>query len=158
MKPQIARKRVPFEPWDPYQDLTDLQNRLASLMPRYNGEDTPATNGLPVDWMPVVDISEDDHAFCIEAELPDVEKEDVTVAVEHGTLTISGERHQEHEEKKKKFHRVERSWGHYQRSFQLPDGVDADQVQAKFKNGVLRITIPKTEQHKKQTRTIPVQD
>jgi len=84
----------------------------------------------------------------IKAELPDVKKEDVKVTVENGVLTISGERKFEKEEKKKKYHRVERAFGTFVRSFSLPDVADASKVKAEFKNGMLTVHVPKSEKAK----------
>ncbi|HEX5364989.1 MAG TPA: Hsp20/alpha crystallin family protein, partial [Gallionella sp.] len=108
--------------WDPFKELEDVSSRLNRLFGR------PA---LPVesdremlavaDWMPSVDISETDIAYLIKAEIPGVKKEDVKVTIEDGMLTIQGERKQEKEEKDKKFHRIERSYGCFMRSFRVPD-------------------------------------
>jgi HSP20 family protein len=90
-----------------------------------------------------VDIEEDEKAITIKADLPDVEKKDIHVKVENGTLTISGERKREKEEKKKNYHRIERSYGSYMRSFALPESIDRDKIAAECKNGVLTLTLPK---------------
>jgi HSP20 family protein len=94
-------------------------------------------------WAPAVDIEEDEKAITIKADLPDVEKKDIHVKVENGTLTISGERKREKEEKKKNYHRIERSYGSYMRSFALPESIDRDKIAAECKNGVLTLTLPK---------------
>src|SRR5947208_13820267 len=87
------------------------------------------------EWTPLADITEDDKEYLIKAELPEMKKEDVKVTVENGVLTISGERKFEQEEKKRKFHRVERGYGTFVRSFTLPDDADSNKVKAEFKNG-----------------------
>lgn len=127
--------------WDPFKEL----NRITSMLSIPDQAELGKLEGSG--WTPVVDISEDDEAYSIVAELPEVKKEDMKVTVEDGYLTISGERKFEHEEKdkKKKFHRVERSYGSYSRSFSLPDNVDASKVKAESKEGVLNVTIPKIE-------------
>lgn len=102
-----------------------------------------------------VDISEDEKAMHIEAELPGAKKEDIKLQVEDGILTISAERKQETEEKKKNYHRVERIYGHFSRSFTLGDNVDQEHIDAKYDNGVLHVTLPKTEQPK-STKQISV--
>ena len=96
-------------------------------------------------WLPLVDITEDDKEYLIKAELPDLRKEEVKVTVEGGVLTISGERKFEKEEKDKKYHRIERSYGNFLRSFTLPDGADGSKVNAEFKDGVLRVHLAKSE-------------
>ena len=132
--------------WNPLRELEDFQNRiLGAFNPtsarRGNGQDSLA---LP-EWMPVVDIAEDDKEYLITAELPEVKKEDVKVTVENGVLTITGERKFEKEENNKKWHRVERSYGSFARTFALPDNGDAAKVNAEFKDGMLKVRIAKSE-------------
>ncbi|OZB46966.1 MAG: heat-shock protein [Thiomonas sp. 14-66-4] len=96
------------------------------------------------DWSPQVDIAETPKEFTIKAEIPEVKKEDVKVSIDSGVVTIQGERKQEKEEKDKKFHRIERFYGSFSRSFSLPENIDANAAQATFKDGVLTLQIPKT--------------
>jgi hypothetical protein len=96
----------------------------------------------------LVDITEDDKEYLIKAELPEVKKEDVKVTVENGTLTITGERKFEKEEKGKKYHRMERAYGSFMRSFTLPEGAAGDKVSADFKDGVLKVHLPKSAEAK----------
>ena len=96
------------------------------------------------DWAPVVDIGEDEKEFLIKAELPGLKREEVKVTVEDGVLSISGERKAEKEEKTKKYHRVERSYGSFLRSFTLPEGCDPAKVNAEFKEGVLNVHLAKS--------------
>src|SRR6058998_1472292 len=136
--------------WDPLKEMEELQNRLSGFFGRApvrrgNGEQESIT---VAEWAPLVDITEDDKEYLIKAELPEVKKEDVKVAVENGVLTISGERKSEKEEKNKKFHRIERAYGSFERSFIFPDDADADKVIAEFKDGVLRLHLPKSEKAK----------
>lgn len=129
--------------WDPFRDLSDFQKRLASL---FGGEGAElASFSQEADWHPAVDVAEDDEAFTITADLPDVAKEDANVVVTDGVLTISGERHRERTEddKKQKYHRVERAYGKYQRSFRVPENVDPATIGANFKDGVLTVRMPK---------------
>jgi HSP20 family protein len=100
------------------------------------------------DWAPRVDIAETDKEFSIRAEIPEVKKEDVKVTVDNGVLSLRGERKQEKEEKGKKFHRIERFYGSFTRSFTLPDNVDESKIEASYKDGMLYLTIPKTEETK----------
>src|SRR3981189_1520800 len=142
--------------WEPLREMEDLQNRLSSLFGRVparrqNGGQEAIT---VAEWAPLVDIIEDDKEYIIKAELPGVKKEEVKVAVENGVLTISGERKLESEEKNKKYHRVERAYGLFARSFTLPDVADAEKVKAEFKDGELRIHLPKSE--KAKTKQIEV--
>ncbi|MBH0187604.1 MAG: Hsp20/alpha crystallin family protein, partial [Nitrospira sp.] len=94
--------------------------------------------------------------YLIKAELPEVKKEDVKVSVEDGVLTLSGERRQEKEEKGKKYHRVERSYGSFVRSFSLPESVDEGGVKAEYKDGVLNLHLPKTEKVKPKSIEVKV--
>jgi HSP20 family protein len=140
--------------WDPWTEMNELQNRLADafarLPGRANGEETMATG----EWSPLVDIVEDDKEYIVKAELPDVKKEDVKVIVENGALSISGERKFEKEEKGRKYHRIERAYGLFQRYFALPEGVDGTRTIAEFKDGVLTVRLPKTD--KAKTKTVDV--
>src|SRR5467141_5133563 len=135
--------------WEPLREMEDMQNRLSSFftrapMRRGNGKESIT---LP-EWTPLADITEDDREYVIKAELPELRKDDVKVTVENGVLTISGERKFEKEEKKRKFHRVERGYGTFMRSFTLPDDADASKVKAEFKNGLLTVHLPKSERAK----------
>lgn len=106
-------------------------------------------------WAPAVDIYEDDKAITLKVEVPDMEEKDLDVRVEEGHLTIRGERKFENEEKKENFHRIERRYGSFERTFALPDTVDADKVSAKYDKGVLKVVAPKVERPK-NARTIKV--
>src|SRR5882724_476389 len=135
--------------WEPLREMEDLQSRLSTLfgrtpMRRGNGKESIT---LP-EWTPLADITEDDMEYVIKAELPELKREDVKVTVEHGVLTISGERKFEKEEKKRKFHRVERGYGTFVRSFTLPDDADGTKIKAEFKNGLLTVHLPKSEHAK----------
>src|SRR5213082_1939737 len=96
------------------------------------------------DWSPEVDISEDDRGYLLKADLPEMKKDDVRVTVEDGILCVSGERKSEKEDQKKKFHRIERSFGTFRRSFTLPEDADSTKVTAEFHDGVLKVHLPTT--------------
>jgi len=110
--------------WDPFRELEGIQARLNRMFP-------------------AVDIQETDNEFILKADLPDVKKDDVKVALENGVLTVEGERKKEKEEKGKRFHRIERAYGKFVRHFTLPTEVDAANVKAEFKDGVLNVQLPK---------------
>jgi HSP20 family protein len=143
--------------WDPFRELEDMSDRLNRMFSR---PALPPTNGketmVVADWAPPVDVSETDGEYQIKAEIPDVKKEDVKVTVEDGVLTIQGERKHEKEEKGKKYHRVERSYGSFIRSFTLPDLVDEGRVKAGFKDGVLNLQLPKSEKAKPKAIEVTV--
>jgi len=103
-----------------------------------------------------VDISEDDNALFLEADIAGVNKEDIKVSMEDGVLSITAERSQNEEEKKKGYHRIERSWGSMSRSFTVGSNVDAGNIEAKYDNGVLKIVVPKVEPTPKTGKEIPV--
>lgn len=131
--------------WDPFQELNELQNRLATLVGRTALRPGNGEEGITIaDWAPAVDITEDDKEFVVKAELPGLKREEVKVTVEDGVLSISGERKAEKEEKTKKYHRIERSYGSFVRSFTLPEGCDATKVNAEFKEGVLNVHLAKS--------------
>lgn len=132
-----------------------MQNRIANFFGNGGGLMEPS---LDTGWAPAVDIVEEDDCFKIEADLPDVEKKDIHVSMDNGVLTLTGERSQEKETKKRRYHRTERSWGSYERSFRLPEQVDSEKIDAQFKKGVLTLTIPKTEQYKSVHKTIEIHD
>ena len=133
--------------WDPFREMEELQKRLTSifgLAPQRPTNGREENRGV-AQWLPLVDIAEDDKEYSIKVELPEVKKEDVKVTVESGVLTISGERKFEKEEKDRKYHRVERSYGSFTRSFTVPDDADDSHVSAEFKNGVLTVRLAKSE-------------
>ena len=141
--------------WDPFRELEEVSDRLNRMFARpaaraANGKETM----IVADWTPSVDISETGGEYQIKAEIPDVKKEDVKVTVEDGVLTIQGERKHEKEEKGKKYHRIERSYGSFVRTFSLPDVIEEDKVKAEFKDGVLNLHLPKSE--KAQPKAIEV--
>jgi len=144
--------------WNPLRELGSLENRLDRLFgmtsPSRNGEKEAMTVSQ---WTPLVDIIEDNNEYLVKAELPELKKEEVKVNVENGELTISGERKSEKEEKGKKFHRIERSYGSFLRSFTLPESVNADKVSAEFKDGVLSVHLPKDEKAKPKSIEVTVQ-
>ena len=144
--------------WDPFRELEEVSERLNRAFGRSGLARATEDKGtfLTFDWAPSVDIAETPEAFEIKAELPDVKKEDVRVTVEEGQLRISGERKQEKEERGKKFHRVERSYGSFMRSFSLPENVDDSKLSAEYKDGVLNVRLPKTEKAKPKAIAVKV--
>ena len=142
------------DPWREIEDIFDLYARArAAREPAAGSQEVLATG----DWAPRVDIAETDKAFVIKAEIPEVNKEDVKVTVDNGVLTIRGERKQEKEEEGKKFHRIERFYGSFTRTFTLPDNVDETKVTASFTDGMLNLQIPKTEKAKPRAIEVRVE-
>lgn len=136
-----------FERWSP--DFFGIQREVNRLF------DTFFRGGLQADeafgtsyWMPAVDIAENDNQYVVKVELPGVDKDDVKVTLESNILTIRGEKKEEKEEKGKSIHRLERCYGSFQRSFALPSTVKSDKIDAAYKDGILMVTLPKTEETK----------
>ena len=137
--------------WDPFRELQDMSDRLNRMIahPSSAGNVGQGKEVMTVaDWTPTVDISETEAEYAIKAELPEVKREDVKVTVEDGVLTIQGERKQEKEEKGRKYHRIERSYGRFVRTFTLPDTVDESKVKAEYADGILHLHLPKSEKAK----------
>ncbi|UCG51046.1 MAG: Hsp20/alpha crystallin family protein [Candidatus Latescibacterota bacterium] len=132
--------------WDPFRELLELSERLNRVFGgRQLTRSGERKESLSVaDWAPTVDITESVEEYLIKAELPEIRKEDVKITVQDGVLTIQGERRQEKEEKGKKHHRIERSYGKFVRSFEVPDDADEPKIQANFDNGMLYLHVPKS--------------
>jgi HSP20 family protein len=143
---------------DTFLDLRGQMNRLFDeffegpfgLSP-FSGE-----SNLMGDFAPRLDISETNHDYTVSAELPGLEPEDINISLERNALMISGEKRAENEEKGKRYYRVERSYGSFQRSIPLPDEVDEDKIDATFKRGVLKVQIPKTKAAQRRSKHIAV--
>ena len=130
--------------WSPLRDMDEMHNRLMNILtPRWNGGGQESLTQS--EWSPSVDILEDENEYIITAELPEVKKEDVKITLENGVLTLTGERKFEKDTKSLKYHRIERSYGSFVRSFSLPDDVDAAKVDARFKDGLLKVHVAKSE-------------
>ena len=137
-------------PWRGMDSLRREMERVFDrfLEPRWDEFEATGT------WAPKIDLSETKDAYMVKAEVPGVEQKDLSVSLQDQILTIKGEKHKEKEEKAEKYHRVERSWGEFTRAISLPGAADTEHVNATFKDGVLTITLPKTQAAK--GTTIPV--
>jgi HSP20 family protein len=133
--------------WTPMGNLQPFQHEMNRMFDQFfrgsNGEEAKVST-----WRPSVDIYETDDALVIKAELPGVSKDDIIIDVHQNTLTLRGQRTHEAEVKDEQYHRVERSYGSFQRSFTLPSTIDYEKVQATFKNGVLELHLPRLESAK----------
>jgi HSP20 family protein len=139
--------------WNQMKGLETFQHNLDSLLLHFPVPPRPERQEqlmTVTEWSPLVDISENDQEYLIKAELPEVRKEDVKVTAEKGTLTIMGERKFEKEDTDRKYHRVERAYGSFGRSFALPDDANPAKVSAAFKDGVLVVHLVKDEKIKPQ--------
>jgi len=138
---------------DPFSEMVDMRDRIGRLFDEYFGQFPAIREGaLGRSWAPAVDIYEDKNNIILEAELPGMKKDELSIDVKNNVLTLSGERKHEQETKKENFHRIERSYGKFSRSFTLPDSVKVDKVKANYKDGVLEITLPKP----KEAKAIPI--
>lgn len=136
--------------WDPFRDLITLREKMNRLF-----EDTFAVRGEEKDlmastWTPSVDIYETENDVVLTAEIPGIEDKDIEIKIEDSTLSIKGERKLEKETKEENYHRIERAYGTFYRSFTIPHNVDQDKIQAEHENGVLKITMPRKPELKAQ--------
>jgi len=134
--------------WTPFRELATVQDRMNKLFEDVLRPSYRQDEGMTAAWAPAVDIYETDKEIVLKAELPEVQEKDVDVKVEDNVLTIAGERRMEKEVKEESYHRIERSYGSFQRSFTLPQTVDRERIAAAYKDGVLRVTLPKKEEVK----------
>jgi HSP20 family protein len=133
--------------WDPFRELNSLQNRMNRLFEEQygGGREESLTAGA---FVPPVDIYEDEHTIQLKLEVPGIDEKDLDIKVENNTLTVSGERKFEKEEKEENFHRVERRYGSFTRSFTLPNTVSTDDIQADYDHGVLKVKLNKRAEAK----------
>lgn len=135
------RPRTDLSPWAPIRDLEDGLNRFLGEV----GKDVGIGER---DWTPALDVRETDSEYVIEADIPGMDKDDIHLEVIEDTLTVKGERKQVEETDKENYHRVERRYGSFYRTVQIPGGFDAEKIKADFKNGVLSVHLPKPEETK----------
>jgi HSP20 family protein len=130
--------------WEPMRELNALQGEMNRLFNSFFDEGAESRRR----WAPAVDLLEREDSLVLKADLPGLTEDDVQIELRDNVLTIAGERKAEHEDQQNGYYRVERSFGRFSRSLQLPEGVDAERISAQFTNGVLEVTIPKPEQRK----------
>lgn len=142
--------------WDPFRgirkrgdvfsELTDIQQEMNRLFDEFFGERRPEmTEGT---WLPAVDVLENETEIIVRAELPGMTQDDIELDLQNNVLTVKGEKEKESKEEKENYHRIERSYGNFSRSFTLPCDVKAEDVKATFKDGVLEVVLPKVEEVK----------
>jgi HSP20 family protein len=142
-------KRMAIIRWDPFREMSALQERMNRLLTDFRtraplGEEEMAQGS----WIPAVDIYETKDAIVLHVELPGVTKEDISLEVKDSTLTLKGEKKLEKDVKEESYHRMERTYGSFMRVFTLPSTMQQEKVKAKFKDGILEVTIPKSEEAK----------
>jgi len=141
--------------WNPLREFEQMTNRMNNLISR---SILPSIDEqiASAEWSPLVDVEESEKEYTIKAELPDVQKQNVKVELENGNIRISGERKLEKEESGRRFHRIERNYGAFERCFTLPEGTERKNVSAEFKDGLLKVHLPKGESSIHKSLEIPV--
>ena len=139
--------------WNPVRsafptDLLNVQREINGLFDRFFRTDERDDSLFTSSWSPAVDVAEHDSEYLVNVELPGVNKDDVKITMQDNMLTIRGEKKQEKETKESDYHRVERSYGSFQRSFTLPMHVKSDKIDASYRDGILTVTLPKAEEAK----------
>ena len=142
--------------WEPFRDVDDVFDRfVAETLRRWPRQ--AAEGQAALDWAPAADVSETEAEYLIKADLPEVRKEDLSITVQDGVLTLSGERRQEVRAENEKVHRVERAYGSFARRFALPENADEQSIRAESRDGVILIHIPKQKVVQPQPRQIEIQ-
>ena len=146
--------------WNPTSERANLTNRMERLFDEMmgrgmwrNGEESSLRGA----WVPAINILEREEAMVIQADLPGLNSEDVEVTVENATLTIRGERKLEEAHEGETYHKVERLYGAFERSFNLPNSIDTEKIEARFKNGEMVLTLPKREESKPRSVKIKIE-
>ncbi|MBW1918229.1 MAG: Hsp20/alpha crystallin family protein [Deltaproteobacteria bacterium] len=134
--------------WKPFREVSRLRQEMDRLWEEYFGPSRRALRPLEAEWAPSVDVSESADKVTVKAEIPGMEPKDIDISLSGDLLTIKGEKKSEREEKEENYHLIERSYGSFSRTLRLPVGVEADKIEASYKQGVLTITCPKKEEVK----------
>jgi HSP20 family protein len=134
--------------WNPFAEMADLRREMDHVFGEFFGRTPSRMASTEAIWSPLVDVHETKEGYQLQVELPGVKQEDIQVSIEGETLTLKGERKHEAEVKEDEYHRVERSYGRFERSIVLPSVVDPGQVKATYRDGVLEILLPKKEEAK----------
>jgi HSP20 family protein len=144
--------------WRPTRDLVSIREEMNRLFDSFFSAIPERRRGLlEGEWVPSVDVAETDEGIVVTAELPGIKQEEVDISIADNVLTLKGEKKEEKEVKEKNYHRVERSYGSFQRSISLPTGVEAGKAKATYKDGILRVTVPKVEEAKPKQIKIDVE-
>ncbi len=141
--------------WTPFRSMLSLRDEMDRLLNEFYGKVMPTTEVYEGDWYPAMDITETDNEVIATLELPGLRHDDIKVSVKNDILTVSGEKKQEKVHENENVHRVERTYGYFKRSVALPVEVDTNKVKAVYRDGILKVTMPKLEE--KKTKEIPVQ-
>ena len=147
--------KMALVPWRPLAEIDSLRREMDRLWERFFGE--RPVEWLGGEWVPPLDVSETKNDLIVKAELPGIDPKEVEVTIANGVLTIKGEKKQEKEEKGENYHLMERSYGAFSRSIRLPSDVDEGKIKATYKDGILKVVLPKSEKAKEKTVKIEVQ-
>lgn len=134
--------------WKPFREVSRLRREMDRLWDEFFGPGRRAFQPLEAEWVPAVDVAETPDKVVVKAEVPGIEAKEIDISLSGDVLTIKGEKKSEREEKKENYHLVERSYGSFSRSLRLPASVEADKIEATYKQGVLTVTCPKKEKVK----------
>ena len=151
---ELAVRREPANPFDQFQ--REMDQLLNSFLAEWPGRTSLLDRRLG-SFIPDVDVTETDKEVRVTAELPGLDEKEVEVTLVQGALIIKGEKREEHNEEKGDFHRSECRYGMFERTVQLPNGIDADKAKASFKKGVLKVTLPKTADAQANRKRIAVE-
>jgi HSP20 family protein len=144
-------------PWRPFRELEKMRREMDRLWDSFF-EERPRRRGEEIgEWLPSLDVSETKGDLVVKAEIPGIDPKDIDISLTNDLLTIKGEKKQEKEEKEENYHLIERSYGSFTRSIRLPKEVQSDKINASYKNGLLKITLPKSEEAKKKEIKIKVE-
>jgi HSP20 family protein len=144
-------------PWRPFRELEKMRREMDRLWDSFF-EERPRRRGEEIgEWLPSLDVSETKGDLVVKAEIPGIDPKDIDISLTNDLLTIKGEKKQEKEEKEENYHLIERSYGSFTRSIRLPKEVQSDKINASYKNGLLKITFPKSEEAKKKEIKIKVE-
>jgi HSP20 family protein len=140
--------------WDPYRDLVTLREKMNRLFEDTVGGQSEGRELASSSWTPAVDIYETEHEIVLSAEVPGIDEKDIEIKLEDNTLTLRGERKFEKETQEENFHRIERAYGSFYRSFSLPHYVDQEKIKAEHEHGILKVVLPKKDETKPRKVTI----
>ena len=144
-------------PWRPFRELERMRRDMDRLWDSFFEGRPERKTGEVMEWLPSTDVAETKNELVVKAELPGIDPKDIDISLSEGVLTVKGEKKQEKEEKEEGYHLVERSYGSFTRSLRLPKEVQGDKISASYKNGVLKVSLPKSEEAKKKEIKIKVQ-
>ena len=144
-------------PWKPFRELERVRREMDRLWDSFLEGGPRRRSEERGEWLPSLDVSETKNELVVKAEVPGMDPKDIDISLSDGVLTIKGEKKQEKEEKEADYHLVERSYGAFVRSVRLPKEVQGDKISASYKDGILRITLPKSEEAKKKEIKIKVE-